>query len=128
VEVNKMLVVSKFEILSLSCADMDGTIILDDVIVGMIGEGGKELRDVLAVVLELRRAVREDVSSCLDCLIPSDNPLSMGIHLLGRFGSSDNKLDSPNVFHMPFILHHGIECGKDVVQVNRMSHDEIRPF
>ena len=65
-----MLVVGRFEIASLSSSDADGIVILDDSIVQVIREGGEELRDMPAIIFELRCVVRENIGCCLDRLVP----------------------------------------------------------
>ena len=93
-----------------------------------VRERGKELGDVFSVLSQFQGTVRENKCGCLDCNIPSNEPLAMCIDDLVWLRRAEEKLNVPHVFGVTFVVGDGILASKDMVQVDISAGKEAGPL
>jgi hypothetical protein len=93
-----------------------------------VREAGEELGDISPVVPQFGRSVWEYICSCVDCLIPGNDPFAMCVNDPHRFSGSDDNLAVANAFSSSSIVVDGILTGEDMVEINCSPCDKVGPF
>jgi hypothetical protein len=84
-KIGKLGNICEFEIVSLSNADPDGSVIVDNSRVQLDGQGGKVPLDMFSIGTEFLFAMVEDKECGINQCFPSDDPVTMGLDSL-RWG------------------------------------------
>jgi hypothetical protein len=103
-QISKFSEISKEEILSLSCSQADSSVIVNDVKVEFIGEGGKELSNIMTISTKLMGSVMKTEEGGLKKCIPHDDPVAMCFHSFCRCGSAKSKFYVAQLLCMVHIM------------------------
>ena len=122
-EVGEFRQVREQDIASLTSSDTDGPVVVDDSGMYVVSERGEELRNVPAIVSELGSAFWEDEQDCLGIRSPGDDPVSMGLDRLRRFGGSDGDLEGTKFLRLALIDLDRVEGSVDTVEVDSLSEE-----
>ena len=112
----------KDDVMSLRCTDVDGVIVINDLVMQVGREHYEQAFDVDAIVGE---HAWEDEQHSLDSDVPSGDPLSMFIDSFGRIVRANNEFQVAKFLGMLLIMRDGMLSFQDMVEVNGSASDEV---
>jgi hypothetical protein len=92
------------------------------------GKGSEKLKDILGIALQFVGTMGEGTDDSSGGGIPGNRPVAVGLDGLGRFATTDGKVEIPNGGGDLVVGEGGEESGEDNVKVDRCPREDMFPF